>query len=162
MSEGRHHWLTRLYPPAWRARYGDEMDELLSERTGWREVADVAKAALLERIFHTVRPGAYAMRTLPGNVAVLVRKPSALVPIVMSLGALAVIVVAIAITGLRHEADEGAAAHGWQILMAGQLPFIAWFALHWLKRDASAALAVLCLQLIAFAAALLPVWLLGL
>jgi hypothetical protein len=162
MSKRRHHWLTRLYPAAWRDRYGDEMDELLSERTSWREVADVAKAALIERMVQTVKPGTYAMRTLPGNVSVLVRRPSAIVPIAMSLGALAVIVVAVANTGPRQQADEGAAAHSWQILMAGQLPFIAWFALHWLKRDASAAFAVLCLQLFAFAAALLPVWLLGL
>ena len=162
MNGRRHHWLTRLYPAAWRDRYGDEMDELLSERTGWREIADVLKAALIERMLHTVKPGAYAMRTLPGNVAVLVRKPSAIVPIAMSLGALAVIGIAMATSGVKHEADEGAAAHSWQILMAGQLPFIAWFALHWLKRDASAAFAILCLQLLAFGAALLPVWLLGL
>src|SRR3954447_4118673 len=108
MSEHRHHWLTRLYPPAWRARYGDEMDELLSEQCDWRQVADVARAALIERLFHSTRTGADIMRTYPVSTRVLVRKPSAIVPIAMSLAALAVVLVAIGIFGARHQADEGA------------------------------------------------------
>ena len=135
MSERPHHWLTRLYPRAWREIYGDEMDELLSERCGWREVVDVTKAALVE---HSITKGAYVMRTFPGNLSVLARKPSAIAPIVMSLFALAIVLVAIAVSGasqLKRAPDEGAAAHSWQILMAGQLPLIGWFALHWLKRN---------------------------
>ena len=162
MNERPHHWLTRMYPRAWRETYGDEMDELLSERCGWRDVLDVAKAALKE---HSIEKGAYAMRTFPGNLGVLARKPSAIAPIFMSLFALAIVLIAIAISGtseLRRASDEGAAAHSWQLLMAGQLPLIAWFALHWLKGAARAALLILGLQIVAFAAALLPVWLLGL
>ena len=32
-----------------------------------------------------------------------------------------------AVFGIVHEADEGAATHIWQILMAGQIPFVIYF-----------------------------------
>jgi hypothetical protein len=43
--------LLRLYPRAWRARYGDEFLALVAD-TGlsWRTVADVSAAALVERV----------------------------------------------------------------------------------------------------------------
>lgn len=163
MSEHRHHWLTLLYPRAWRSRYGDEMDELLSDGCGWRQVVDVAKSALLERLFYSSKMGAGSMRTYPGSIALLARKPSAIVPVLMSLSALAVLLIAIAVSsGSKREPDEGAVAHIWQLLMAGQLPFLGWFVFRWLRRDFRAAIPILGLQIVAFAAALLPVWLLGL
>ena len=102
------------------------------------------------------------MRAYPSNIGVLVRKPSAIVPLSMSAGALAVAIVGIAISGTKRQPDEGAAAHIWQLLMAGQLPFLAWFVLHWIKRDLKAGLSVLALQLTLFAAALFPIWYFGL
>jgi hypothetical protein len=63
-----------------------------------------------------------------------VKKPSALVPLAMSLAALADVVVSIAIFGVVHETDEGTAAHIWQLLMAGQMPILAFFAVKWLPR----------------------------
>ena len=102
------------------------------------------------------------MRTYPASVAVLVRKPSAFTPIIMSFAALGVVLVAIAIGAAKPEPDENAGAHIWQILMAGQLPFLGWFAVRWLTSDFKAALPIIALQIVAFAAALLPVWLLGL
>src|SRR5947209_2915818 len=162
MSERRHHWLTRLYPPAWRARYGEEMDELLSEGCSWRDKLDVARSAFVERMRHSPGVGVETMPAYPRNVAVLVRKPSAVVPIVMSLCAMSVVLVAIANGSAKPQPDEGAAAHIWQILIAGQLPFLAWFAVRWLTRDFKGALPVLAVQLLAFMAALFPVWYLGL
>ncbi len=102
------------------------------------------------------------MQAYPANIAVLERKPSAVAPIAMSLCALGVVLIAIAVSGARQQADESTAAHLWQLLMAGQLPFLAWFAFHWLKHDLKAGLLVVALQIAAFLAALLPVWLLGL
>lgn len=102
------------------------------------------------------------MRTSAGPVAVLVRKPSAVTPIIMSLIALSVVVIAMAIGAAQPEPDENAGAHIWQLLMAGQLPFLGWFALRWLWRDLRAGLPILALQIVAFVAALLPVWYLGL
>lgn len=90
------------------------------------------------------------------------RKPSAIIPIAMSLSALVVILIAIAISGAKRQPDEGAAAHIWQLLMVGQIPLLGWFAFRWFRKDFRAAIPVLGLQIVAFAAALLPVWLLGL
>jgi hypothetical protein len=44
----------------------------------------------------------------------------------------ALVLVNVAIFGVVREADEGAAAHIWQLLIAGQVPFIAYFAIRWL------------------------------
>ena len=102
------------------------------------------------------------MQTYPASVAVLARKPSAIVPIAMSLCALSVVFIAMATGAAKPQPDENAAAHIWQILIAGQLPFLGWFALRWLMRDPKAGLSVIAIWLVAFGAALFPVWYLGL
>jgi hypothetical protein len=161
MARNRHHWLTRLYPAAWRDRYGDEMDALIKdEGHDWKAAADIARHALIER----AQPSNLGARTMtyPGNVTALVRKPSGVIPIVMSALAFVTVISAVALFGARHEPDEGAAAHIFQILIAGQLPFLAWFAFHWLRRDFRSALAVIGLQIAAIAVALFPVWYFGL
>jgi hypothetical protein len=52
----------------------------------------------------------------------------------MSLAALAMVLGHAAIFGIFHEADEGAAAHIFQLLMAEQIPVVAFFATKWLPR----------------------------
>ena len=88
------------------------------------------------------------------------RVPSAWVPPAMSLAALALVVGHIATSGIARQADEGAAAHLWQLLMAGQLPVVAFFAIAWLPRRPKQALLVLALHAGAALAALAPVFLL--
>lgn len=90
-----------------------------------------------------------------------VRQPSAWIPLAMSAAAIGVIVVHIAVAGTARQADEGTAARLWQLLMAGQLPVIAFFALRWLPAKPNAALLVLALQLGAGLAAAAPVFLLN-
>jgi hypothetical protein len=92
----------------------------------------------------------------------MLKKPSAFLPVVMSLGALATVLIFLALHGVVHEPDEGTAAHIWQLLMAVQAPIIAFFAIKWLPRAPRQALYVLALQAIAALAALAPVFLLGL
>jgi predicted exporter len=86
------------------------------------------------------------------------KRPSAWIPVAMSLIALAIVLIHIARFGTAREADEGTAAHLWQILMAGQLPIIAFFAIKWLPRTPQPALVVLALQAIAGLAAMAPVF----
>ena len=95
------------------------------------------------------------------NISTL-KKPSAWIPLAMSLAALAVVLTHVAIFGAAREADEGTAAHLWQLLMAGQLPIVAFFAIKWLPRIPKQALVVLTLQVGAGLAALAPVFFLGL
>jgi hypothetical protein len=78
----------------------------------------------------------------------------------MSLGALATVLGYLALHGPAPQADEGTAAHIWQILMAGQLPIIGFFAITWLPQSPRHARAVLALQLGAVLAAAAPVFLL--
>jgi len=74
------------------------------------------------------------------------KQPSAWLPIAMSLAALAVVVGHIATVGAARELDEGAAAHVWQLLMAMQVPVVAFFVVKWLRRAPRQALQVFVLQ----------------
>jgi hypothetical protein len=78
----------------------------------------------------------------------------------MSLAALAVVFIHIALHGTARQADEGLAAHLWQLLMAVQVPIIGFFAIRWLPQNPRHALAILALQAVAALAALAPVYLL--
>jgi hypothetical protein len=91
------------------------------------------------------------------SVSKLVKNPSAFVPPAMSLAALATVLLHVARFGTAREPDEGAAAHIWQLLMAGQLPVIGYFAMTWLPRATKDAMAVLAIQLLAIVAAVTPV-----
>jgi hypothetical protein len=88
----------------------------------------------------------------------LMKQPGAWIPIVMSLLALFVAFGYLVIYGAVREPDEGAAAHLWQLLMVGQLPIVAVFALHWLRNRPRQALLVLAIQFAAMLAALAPVF----
>ena len=98
----------------------------------------------------------------PMTVRALLRQPTGYLPVVMSLAALAMIVWFVAMHGVVHQPDEGAQAHLWQLLVAGQLPLIGYFAIRWLPTATRPAIVVLALQtaavmLLAFA----PLWALG-
>jgi hypothetical protein len=86
------------------------------------------------------------------------RQPSALIPVLMSLSALAIVLGHIVFTDTAREADEGAAAHLWQLLMAGQLPFLGYFILTAVLRAPRQALPVLALQAALMLAAMAPVF----
>jgi len=92
----------------------------------------------------------------------IMKHPSAFLPVAMSLAALLLVLVTVARFGVVHEADEGAAAHIWQLLMGLQVPIMLWFAVSWLPRAPKQALYVLALQAAAGLAALAPVFILGL
>ena len=96
------------------------------------------------------------------TVRALLRQPTGYLPVAMSLGALAMIVWFVAAHGVAHQADEGAQAHLWQLLVAGQVPIILYFALRWLPRATRPALVVLGLQVAAgMVLAVAPLWALG-
>ena len=92
----------------------------------------------------------------------MLKKPSAFLPVAMSLAALATVLIHIIIYGVAREADEGAAAHIFQLLMVVQLPVVLFFAIKWLPRFPRQTLLVLALQAVAGLAALAPVFFLKL
>ena len=98
------------------------------------------------------------MGTYHRTANILVRAPSAFIPIAMSSLALVVVLGKIILFGIGQEPDEGAAAHLFQLLVAGQIPFIAWCVLRRLRSYRTGALTILGLQAVAIGVALLPVW----
>ena len=152
--------LTRLYPRLWRERYRVEFEAFLqTNRGGLRSSANVIWSALCEHIFPT---RGRKMNQHPLSFGTIVREPSAFIPLAMSLTALALLVGHIATVGVVHEADEGATAHIWQILMAGQVPVLAFFAIKWLPQAPRQTLKVLALQAGAALASIAPVFFLNL
>jgi len=158
--------LTRLYPPAWRDRYGVEFEAFLQTgQGGLRTSVNVVWSALWEHIVPTQGGN---MDPNPNSFRTILKHPSAFLPLAMSLTALAVVGVAAMYSilhyghGLVREPDEGTAAHLWQLLMAGQLPVLLFFAIKWLPRAPKQTLGVLALQAGAALASMAPVFFLGL
>jgi hypothetical protein len=94
------------------------------------------------------------------NLPSALKHPSAFLPIAMSLLAVAAVLTHIALAGTAPQPDEGTAAHLWQLLMAGQLPIICFFAIRWLPQAPRYGLVILALQGAAAVSALAPVYLL--
>jgi hypothetical protein len=92
----------------------------------------------------------------------LVKHPSAFLPVAMSFAALATVLAHVVIFGAVREADEGTAAHIFQLLMIAEVPIVAFFAIKWLPRFPRQVLQVLALQVGAALAALAPVFFLNL
>jgi hypothetical protein len=94
------------------------------------------------------------------TIRALLRRPSGFLPVAMSATAVLTIGVHLALAGTAPQANEGAAAHLWQLLMGLQIPFVAFFAIRSLPEAPRPALAVLALQVTGMVAALAPVALL--
>ena len=83
-----------------------------------------------------------------------IRQPTILLPLVMSLVALAMVLGHAVIFGIVVEADEGTAAHIFQLLIVAQVPFIALFAFRWFALAPRQTLFFIALQACAALAAI--------
>jgi len=90
----------------------------------------------------------------------MLKHPSAFLPIAMSVGALVIVLMFLALHGPAPQPDEGAAAHLWQLLLTLQIPIVVLFAIRWVPRFPRQALPILALQVAAAFSAVAPVWLL--
>ena len=104
------------------------------------------------------------MNQYPDSFLALSKRPSAFMPMAMSIAALAMLLGSIVASSgvVVRDADEGAVAHIWQLLMAGQVPILAYFVIRWLPRVPRPTIYVFALQVAAALAAMAPVYLLGL
>ena len=91
----------------------------------------------------------------------LLKRPSALAPIALSVGALALLAGYVALYGTQRQEDEGAVAHIWQLLILAHGPTMLFFLGKWATREPRQTMIVFALQVVALGAALLPVYLLG-
>ena len=89
------------------------------------------------------------------------KKPSAWIPVAMSLGALALVTVQVAMHGVQAQRDEGTLAHLWHLLVLAQLPIIGLFVFRWMRAYPWRCVPVLATQLVALATALVPVHAMG-
>ena len=90
----------------------------------------------------------------------MLKHPTAFLPMAMSFAALATVLMFVALHGTAPQADEGAAAHLWQLLMAAQVPIVLFFVIKWLPQSPRQAVPILGLQVGAALAAMAPVFLL--
>ena len=139
----------------WAQAMNNELEHVEGDLAALRWAAGCVLASYIER-------GGRKMDPETSSFTGIVRKPSAFVPLAMSLTALGVIGVAAMFGHLVPQPDEGTEAHIWQLLMAGQLPVLGFFAVKWLPRAPKQALCVLALQVAAVLAAMAPVYLLHL
>ena len=95
------------------------------------------------------------------NLTAMIKRPSAFLPVAMSFTALAIVLVYLILFGTARQADEGTAAHLWQLLMAAQIPIIAYFGIRWVPQSPRSALPILGLHVVAALAALAPVYFLN-
>ena len=95
------------------------------------------------------------------SIAARIRRPTAFIPIAMSAAALGTVLFHIVTVGTAPQPDEGAAAHIWQLLMAGQVPAVMFYAVTSLPAAPRTALPILAVQIGAALAAVAPVYLLG-
>jgi heme/copper-type cytochrome/quinol oxidase subunit 4 len=88
----------------------------------------------------------------------LMKRPSAFLPVAMSIAAVVLVLVHVLVFGAVREADEGTAAHIFQLLMAAQVPIVVFFAIKWVPQTPRNGLQVLALQVGAGLAAMAPVF----
>jgi predicted anti-sigma-YlaC factor YlaD len=110
--------------------------------------------------------GVYMEQDL-NSFGAMVRRPSAFLPLAMSLSALTMLLVPIAVaigrhSGVPRDPDEGDIAHLWQLLMTVQIPIVLFFAVKWLRRTPRPTLGILALQAGAWLASCAPIYFLHL
>ena len=89
----------------------------------------------------------------------ILKKPSAWIPIVLSLTVLAILILSIAMFGPPvRQPDEGTGAHLFQIWLVLEVLMVAFFAIKWLSRVPKQALLVLAIQIITVLTACAPVF----
>lgn len=86
------------------------------------------------------------------------KRPSALLPVLMSLFVVGMVVVHYAMFGIVEEPDEGTPAHLFQLLMAAQVPLIGYFVIRWASEEPKAGARVVALQIAAAIAAFASVY----
>ena len=89
----------------------------------------------------------------------LIKKPSAWLPIAIPLIFLAILAVRLATLGIpTREADEGTLAHLFQIWLVLQPLMVAFFAIKWLPQAPKPGMIILTIQILAALAVCAPVF----
>ena len=95
---------------------------------------------------------------MSSNTGPSLKEPLAFVPIACSLAAFAITTMAMTANGVVHEADEGTAAHLFQLFMAASFIMSAAFLIRWLARAPWQTLRIFAIQIVAALVAMAPVF----
>ena len=87
----------------------------------------------------------------------LLLKPTAFIPLLMSLAGIAMVFIHWAVVGIVPESDEGTLAHIFQVLMAAQIPVAVFFLLRWVDEKPKQTIQVIVLQAVAWLTAIISV-----
>ena len=89
----------------------------------------------------------------------LIKKPSAWVPVALSLAVLAIMLISFVIFGVpARQPNEGTGAHLFQIWLVLEVLMVAFFAIRWFPQKPKQALVVLVIQIVAILMACAPVY----
>ena len=89
----------------------------------------------------------------------LIKKPSAWIPVALSLAVLAVMLIHIITVGApTRQPDEGTGAHLFQIWLILEVLMVAFFAIRWFPQKPKQAFVILVIQIIAILLACAPVY----
>ena len=154
--------LLLVYPRPWRERYGEEFENLLQAGPGGPlAILDVLLSALRVRGSARQLEGVL-MTEHSTSFCALARQPSAIFPMAMSIAALTAVLIRLVAIGVAPHIDEGATAHIWQMLMAVQVPVMAWFLFQWFRKAPRLTLGIFAIQATLAVVALAPVYILRL
>ena len=79
----------------------------------------------------------------------ILKKPSAWIPLVMSASALLLVVGYMGLFGVQKSSgDESSVARLFQLLLAGQLPIIGYFAVKWFPKHQKEAVQIVVIQIL--------------
>jgi hypothetical protein len=150
--------LLSLYPATWRRRYGEELEDLLETRPLTLLLAlDIARGAFDAHLHpELLQPALFPTGGIHVNFSTL-KRPSALIPLAISLASLSLVLGEVAF--FREADQQNRALRLSQLLMAGQIPLIAFFAVRWLPRTREQALLVVVLQVVVWLMVAVPVYL---
>jgi hypothetical protein len=91
-------------------------------------------------------------------VSSIIKQPSAWIPIALSFGVLLIMFASFALSGTpTHQADEGTAAHLFQIWLVVEVAMIGFFGVTWLPKKPLSASLILIVQIVAVLAACAPI-----
>lgn len=92
------------------------------------------------------------------SISSLLMKPSAFIPLLMSVTALSMVLVHWAIFGIVQETDEGTLAHIFQILIVAQIPVALYFFISWVNKKPKETFLIVVLQVVALLVAIVAVY----
>jgi hypothetical protein len=162
---GWYRSLVGRYPRAFRERFGESMDQTFADLL--REQSDGGQPlpGLVARTFAETGVGIVREHIASGGMRTLVRRPTAWLPMAVSLLALAFVLGYAAVFGVtapspQAHQDEGAPARIFQLLMVAQGLLIVTFAARWLPRAPRQATMIIAVQVLVAAVPIVTILLL--